>query len=91
MIDKLNNLKIEELRNIYSIFRLKSNAKKKPDIIGNILESLSMNRWSNRGATGLQDIDVILENEFYKGDKWKALSHISTSLFIKARDRREGK
>lgn len=86
--DKLAGLKVNELQNIYFLYMLRTTAKKKDDIIDGIIKGLSSQNWAKMGATGLEDIDVILEDELYKGDNWKK---VKRDYFIKKRDERKGK
>lgn len=82
-MEKLKNLTIQELKNIYSMFGKIAKTKKKGDMIINIVDRFTNRDAMFKGATGVRDIDIILEEELYKGDKWKS---IKRDYFIKKRD-----
>jgi hypothetical protein len=68
-MDRLNKLTKKELEVIYDIYGLKDASlfkKKKEDISDKIIRMLLNGRWGKYGATGLKDIDVIIEKELHK-------------------------
>jgi hypothetical protein len=84
-LDKIKSLTIKQLNNIYGLYGLKGiQSGKKGDIAGQIVKKLFDGRWSKYGATGLEDLDVILEEQLYKDDKT-----LPKDFFIKKRDERE--
>jgi hypothetical protein len=68
--NKLKHLTKEQLNNIYGVYGLPNVIATKDDIIHRLIIGLSYGKFSKQGATGLDDLDVILEQKLYeKGDR----------------------
>ena len=65
-INKMRSVKVAELKNIYSIYGLKMNTGKRDDIIYRLITQLIDGDLNKYGATGITDIDVILDEELHK-------------------------
>jgi len=82
--NKIKGLTKDQVNNIYGVYGLKGKTGKKDDIINLLINSLFDGRLAKWGATGLEDLNVILEEELYKkGDT------APKDYFIKKRDERE--
>jgi hypothetical protein len=82
--NKIKGLTKDQVNNIYGVYGLKGKTGKKDDIINLLINALFDGRLSKWGATGLEDLDIILEEELYKrGDT------APKDYFIKKRDERE--
>jgi hypothetical protein len=67
--NKIKHLTKDQINNIYGVYGLKGKTGKKDDIINMLINALFDGRLSKWGATGLDDLDVILEEKLYeKGD-----------------------
>ena len=82
--NKIKGLTIKQLNNIYGRYGLKGHTGKKDDIANRLVVSLFDGKMAKYGATGLEDLDVILEEQLYKEDKT-----LPKDYFIKKRDERE--
>jgi hypothetical protein len=82
--DKIKSLSVKQLNNIYGLYGLRGHTGKKEDIINRLVRSLEEDRLAKFGATGLGDLDVILEEELYKNS-----NRLPRDYFIKKRDERQ--
>jgi len=83
-LNKITGLTIKQLTNIYSLYGLKGHTGKKTDLAYNLVNKLFNGSLAKYGATGLDDLDVILEEQLYKDNKT-----LPKDYFINKRDERE--
>jgi len=82
--NKISSLTIKQLNNIYGLYGLRGHTGKKEHISNLLITSLFDGKMAKYGATGLEDLDVILEEQLYKDGK-----RLEKDFFIKKRDERE--
>jgi hypothetical protein len=64
--NKMRSVKVAELKNIYSLYGLKMINQKRDDIVYRLISQLINGVLDQVGATGITDIDVILDEELHK-------------------------
>jgi hypothetical protein len=77
------------LKDVYALYGMKSNTPKRLDTAWFLIESLAEGDWVDEGATGLEDIDVILkEGLWLRGKDWK-VNLAQTGYFLNKKLERE--
>jgi len=87
--NKLKSLTKDQLTNIFALYGLKAGSGKKDDIANTLIIALSEGKYSKYGATGLEDIDVILAEELHKKKGAYKIGLGKSGYFITKRDERE--
>jgi hypothetical protein len=80
--DKMRGLNVAEIKNIFSIYGLKTPKNKRDDLVYLIIKALIDGDLNKYGANGITDIDVILDEEIHK--KKGAFQHgLATTGYFK--------
>jgi hypothetical protein len=87
--NKLKSLTKDQIANVFALYGLKAGTGKKDDVINTLVIALSEGKYGKYGATGLEDIDVILEEELHKKKGAYKIGLAKSGYFSAKRDERE--
>jgi hypothetical protein len=88
-LNKIQSLTKDQLQNVYDLYGLYAPKGKKEMILNQLIKKLFDGGFAKYGATGLEDIDVILEEELHKKKGAYKLGLAKSGYFIAKRDERE--